>query len=117
MSTIKLYSATTNQNEADDCSVNNIETNDLFDNGFDIATNSDDQRDLPFNNSGNDTIVPRKVMFAMANTKFATMWQLNDSDKKLQNTFISALDQFIDRTQQIKKSISNHGLMILLQTI
>ena len=36
----------------------------------------------------------------MANTKFATMWRLIDSNKKLQNTFISALDQFIDCTRQ-----------------
>ena len=28
------------------------------------------------------------------------MWRLIDSDKKLQSAFISALDQFIDRTQQ-----------------
>ena len=97
-----MNSATTNQNKTDDCSLNDTETKDLFDDGFDIAANSDGQGNLPFNNSGNGTIVPHKVMFAMANTKFATMWRLIDSDKKLQKMFISALNQFIDRTQQNK---------------
>ena len=79
-----------------------MDTGDLFDNRFDVATNSDARDNLSFNNSGNDTIVTRRFMFAMANTKFATIWWLIDSDKKLQNTFISALNQFIDWTRQNK---------------
>ena len=95
-----MHSVTTNQNEAGDYFVNDIETSDLVDNGFEMATNSEDQGGLPFNNSGNDSIVPCKVMLAMANTKFATMWRLIDSDKKLQNKFIFALDQFVNLTRQ-----------------
>ena len=41
-------------------------------------------------------------MYVIANTKFATMWRLIDSNKKLQSIFISASDQFIDRTQNNK---------------
>ena len=67
-----------------------------------MAIGGKDQGDLRINNLVNDSIAPCVVMFAMAITKFATMWRLIDSNKKLQSTFISELDQFIDRTQQTK---------------
>ena len=95
-----MHSVTNNQNAVGECPINDIENSDQFDNGFEMAIDGEDQGDLPFNNLVNDSIVPRKIMFAMATIKFATMWRLIDSDKKLQSTFISALDQFIDRTRQ-----------------
>ena len=41
-------------------------------------------------------------MFGMAQIKAATMWRLIDSNKKLNSTFIFALDQVIDRTWKNK---------------
>ena len=78
-----MHSVTDNQNTTEDCSINDIENDDQFDNEFGMTIDRVYQSDLPINNLFNDSIDPWKVMFAMVNTKFVTMWCLIDSNKKV----------------------------------
>ena len=98
----KMHSTTTNPDTEYDCFLNNDDVYHNFDASSNTNIEEEDEGDLDGNELQNETVLSHKAMYAMANTKFATTWCLINSNKKLQSTFISALDQLIDRTRNNK---------------
>ena len=102
MSTIRCILSKYYKDTQEPCSINDINTNNDLCNEFDTNISVEDHGDLQYNEQVNNLFISHKAIYATANTKFSTMWRLVDSNKKLQNSFISALDQFIERTLQNK---------------
>ena len=95
----KMHSTPMNPNAEDDYSQKNVDIYHNFDDGFNTNIEEEDEGGLDANKLRNGTVLLHKAMYDMADTKFARMEHLIDSNKKLQSTFISALDQFINRTR------------------